>query len=166
MGLGAMKRLLGTIAVTASLALLSACSGGGEETNSSGNGSAAATENSRSAKFKEIAKNNKIIGDELKKDAPSVTAIASNVEALDALAKDLPNWFPGTEGPEADIKTEAKAEIWQQPAEFKAAADKFASATGALQAAVASGDVTEVQKAAGEVGPTCKGCHDQFRAKK
>lgn len=148
------------MAVTAAIALLAACSGGGDANSS------AAAENPRTAKFKEIARNNKVIGDELKKAAPSITAIASNAQALDDLAKDLPNWFPGTEGPEPGITSEAKPEVWQKPAEFKAAAAKLATATGALQAAVASGDVTEVQKAAAGVGPTCKGCHDEFRAKK
>lgn len=149
-----MKKFIGSAAALAALALVAACSGG------------ATKENPRTAKFKEIAKASKLVEDELKKDAPSAEVLASNAAALDALAKDLPNWFPGTTGPEADITTEARPEIWQNPEGFKEIAGKFAASTEALRTASEAGDVTQVQAAFGEVRPNCKGCHDQFRAKK
>lgn len=122
------------------------------------------TESPRHAKFEAIAKANKAIGDELKKDAPDLAAIKANAQTIDDSAKALPSWFPGTTGPEPGIKTDAKAEIWQKPAEFKAAAGKFADAAGALRAAADAGDLASVRTAAAALGPTCKGCHQQFRA--
>lgn len=148
------KHGLGSIAAAAALLAIAACSGG------------SSVENPREAKFKAIAKANKAIGEELKKDAPSVEAIAANAKTLDGLAKELPGWFPGTAGPEAGMDSEAKPEIWQKPAEFKAAGEKFAAAAAALQAAAASGDLAQIKTASAAVGPTCKGCHDSFRAKK
>jgi cytochrome c556 len=151
-----MKRTVCGIAGLVALGMIAACSGGGSE---------ASVENPRTAKFKAIAKANKAIGEELKKDGPAIDTIATNARALDDLAKELPGWFPGTSGPEAGMKSEAKSEIWQKPAEFKAAADKFAAATALLQAAAASGDIAQVKAASAGVGPTCKGCHETFRAK-
>ncbi|MCX8475946.1 MAG: cytochrome c [Sphingomonas sp.] len=148
-----MVRALGSIVAVAALTLVAACSGG-------------SAENPREAKFKAIAKANKAIGEELKKDAPSVELVAANAKTLDGLARELPGWFPGATGPEPGIETEAKPDIWQKPTEFKAAAAKFAAATGVLQAAAATGDVAQVKAAAAGVGPACKGCHDSFRLKK
>ena len=118
----------------------------------------------RHDKFEAIAKASKTIGDELKKDAPDLAVIKTNAQAIDDSAKALPGWFPGTTGPEPGIKTDAKPEIWQKPAEFKAAADKFAAAAAELRAAADAGEVAAIKTAAGALGPTCKGCHEQFRA--
>ena len=148
------KRGLGSFAAVAALAVLAACSSG------------ASVENPREAKFKAIAKANKAIGEELKKDAPSVEAIAANAGTLDGLAKELPHWFPGTTGPTPGMETEAKPEIWQKTAEFKAAGEKFASATAALRGAAATGDLARIKAASDAIGPTCKGCHNSFREKK
>jgi cytochrome c556 len=53
--------------------------------------------------------------------------------------------------------------IWQKPAEFKAANDKFLAAVKGFQAAAATNDLAKMQAAAGALGGTCKGCHDTFR---
>lgn len=149
-----MKRVVDSVAVAALMAMMAACSAD------------PAAENPRTAEFKAIAKANKAIGEELKKDAPSIEAIAPHAALLDSQAKKLPGWFTGTSGPEPGIETEARPEIWQKPAEFRAASDRFAAATAALQTAIASGDAAQVKAAAALVPPTCKGCHDPFRLKK
>ncbi len=123
-------------------------------------------ENPRSVQFKAIAKANKAIGEALKADAPDLAKVATEAKTLDDLARALPGWFPGTSGPEAGIETEAKAEIWQKRSEFDAKAQKFIAATGALRTAAEAGDLTATKAAAEAVGPTCKGCHTDFRAKK
>jgi cytochrome c556 len=146
-----MTRAMTSVAMMAVLAAVTACSG--------------KPQSPRHDKFEAIGKATKALGAELKKDAPDLAVIKTNAESIDSSAKALPSWFPGTTGPEPDVKTEAKAEIWQKPAEFKAAAGKFAAAAAALKSAADAGDIAAVKTAAAALGPTCKGCHDSFRAK-
>ena len=72
-------------------------------------------------------------------------------------------WFPAGSGPESGAKTAAKAEIWSQPAKFKAAQDAFATEAGAFYKAAASADAETIKAASAKLGATCKSCHDNFR---
>jgi cytochrome c556 len=146
---------------------LAGCSGGqqGQEVQQETQG-VEAGENPREANFKAIAKANKAIGDELKKPSPALDVIASNAKDLDELAQALPSWFPGATGPEPGIETEALPAIWEKPAEFQETAEKFATATAALQAAVGTGSIEAVKAAAGAAAANCKACHTNFRQKK
>ncbi|NML08269.1 cytochrome c [Sphingomonas sp. G-3-2-10] len=155
-----LGRIGGALALVLA-ATLAGCSSG----SSDGNGAAAA-ENPREAKFKAIAKANKAITEELKKDAPSVDTIRTNATTLAGLSSQVPSWFPTGTGPESGIDTEAKPAIWEQPAEFSTAAGNFDTAVKALNAAATGGDIAAIRTAAAAVGPTCKGCHDKFREKK
>jgi cytochrome c556 len=59
-------------------------------------------------------------------------------------------------------KTEAAPAIWEKPAEFKAANDKFIAETqAALDAKPA--DVDSFKAAFTKVAANCQGCHQQFR---
>lgn len=61
-------------------------------------------------------------------------------------------------------KTEASPAIWEKPAEFKAATDKFIADTQAgLDARPA--DVDAFKAAFTKVAANCQSCHQQFRAK-
>lgn len=141
-------------------ATLAGCSSG------SSDGNAARAENPREAKFKAIAKANKAITEELKKDAPSVETIRTNATTLAGLSGQVAGWFPAGTGPESGIDTEAKPAIWEQPAAFSTAAGNFDTAVKALNAAATGGDIATIRTASAAVGPTCKGCHDKFREKK
>lgn len=145
-----MARMASSLAAIAILATVAGCSG--------------EPRSPRHDKFEAIGKSSKTIGAELKKDAPDIAVIKTEAASIDSAAKALPSWFPGTTGPEPGVKTEAKAEIWQKPAEFKAASGKFAAAAAALKAAADAGDIAAVKTAAAGLGPTCKGCHEKFRA--
>jgi len=61
-------------------------------------------------------------------------------------------------------KTRALPEIWENPDKFKQAADNFQSAAAKL-AAVSKGDEDGFKAAAGALGKTCGGCHNDFRQK-
>ncbi len=113
--------------------------------------------------YKELGKNAKGIGDELKKPEPSMADIQKMAAAIDAAAPKIPSLFPAGTGPEAGVKTSAKAEIWQKGDAFKAAADKLVPAAHALDAAAKSGDIAAVKAAMPAVGGACKGCHEEFR---
>jgi cytochrome c556 len=78
-------------------------------------------------------------------------------------------FVPGTDKPVPDSKiasfTAAKPEIWSQQDKFKAAAQNAGQQISALAQAAKSGDEKAMRSAAGEVGKSCKACHDDFRMK-
>lgn len=117
----------------------------------------------REAHYKEIGKAMKGIGDELKKSAPDVKVIQANAATIDRLAPQVPGWFPAGTGPEAGVKTEARAEIWTKPEEFSAAATNFATAARQFNATAQTGDIAAIGAAMKQLGGSCKGCHDKFR---
>ncbi|MFL5303414.1 MAG: c-type cytochrome [Anaeromyxobacteraceae bacterium] len=95
-------------------------------------------------------------------------ANAARVEALWAMN---PGQFfvPGSDKPVTGAKiatfTDAKPEIWSQHDKFKAAAERTTQQIAGLAQAARTGDEKAMRAAAGEVGKSCKGCHDDFRAK-
>jgi cytochrome c556 len=117
----------------------------------------------RQAHYKEIGKAMKAIGDELKKSAPDVAVIQANAATIDRLAPQVPSWFPAGSGPEAGVKTEARAEIWTKPEEFSTAAANFVTAARQFNATAQTGDVAAIGAAMKQLGGSCKGCHDKFR---
>lgn len=119
----------------------------------------------RQANFKAIGKANKGIQDELRKPSPDMAVVRPNARQLAVLSAQLLRWFPRGTGPEAVVKTGARAEIWAKPTEYRAAAVNFNTAARALNTAAIRGDVAAITAAARALGPTCKGCHDSFRAK-
>ncbi|MDO4997810.1 MAG: cytochrome c [Neisseria sp.] len=56
--------------------------------------------------------------------------------------------------------------IWEKSAEFKAEQDKFLAAVEGLNQAAQTGNLAEIKTAYGEVGASCKACHDTFRRPK
>ena len=54
--------------------------------------------------------------------------------------------------------------VWADEAKFKAAETAFADAVNKLSAAAGTGRLDEIKAAYGEVGASCKACHDSFRA--
>jgi len=63
-------------------------------------------------------------------------------------------------------ETEALPAVWEKPAEFAKAVKMFQDAAGALQAAAMSGDMAAVGMTFGNLGKSCKNCHENFREKK
>lgn len=61
--------------------------------------------------------------------------------------------------------TKALPEVWSKQAGFKQAADKMVGEIAKLDAAVKTGSLDNVKGAFGGVGGSCKGCHDDYRAK-
>ena len=89
-------------------------------------------------------------------------AIKANVELLKTLSV-LP-WAGFIEGSQAG--TSAKPEVWSDAAGFKAAQSKFEGVVDKLAVAANSGDLDRVRAAFGDVGASCKACHDSYRVKK
>ncbi|AKQ56203.1 c-type cytochrome [Bordetella hinzii] len=86
--------------------------------------------------------------------------IKANVDILKTLAA-LPwaGFGPGTEG------GDAKPEVWSNAADFKDKQQRLVDNVGKLSAAADSGDLAKVRAAFGDVGASCKACHDVYRKK-
>ena len=99
----------------------------------------------------------------MKGQAPyDAVAIKANVELLKTLSA-LP-WAGFVEGSQAG--TSAKPDVWTDASGFKAAQAKFEGAVDKLSVAANSGDLDRVRVAFGDVGASCKACHDSYRVKK
>jgi cytochrome c556 len=118
----------------------------------------------RQAHYKELQKAFGGVGGELRKDAPDKAAMAANATTAANLARDLPTWFPKGSGPEAGVKTAAKAEIWTDAAGFAAAVSKLQDETAKLQQVATAGDVEAIKAQVRATGGACKNCHDTYRA--
>ncbi len=90
-------------------------------------------------------------------NAAEVQANAALVETLSNLPLDA--FGAGTDKGE----TRAKPEIWTNPDKFKAAGDQMQKAVLTMSAAAKAGNQDQLKAAFGDVGKTCKGCHDDFR---
>lgn len=56
--------------------------------------------------------------------------------------------------------------IWEKPAEFKAEQDKFLAAVDKLNEVAKTGKLDDIKAAFGDVGASCKSCHDSYRRPK
>lgn len=119
--------------------------------------------NARKANYKEIGGAFKTINDELKQDSPDLSTVRPLAKDIFARASGQLKYFPQGSGPQAGLKTRAKAEIWSNQAAFKKLHSEMVAAAGALQDAANRGDVTALNAARGKLGASCKSCHDQFR---
>jgi len=117
----------------------------------------------RQANFKDMGKAMKTMNDGLKADTPDMAAIAANAATIRGLAPKITTWFPKGTGPEAGVKTEAKAEIWTDPAGFAAAARRLETEATKLETLARASDVAGTRAQVRVVGGTCKGCHDKFK---
>ncbi|MDR1661485.1 MAG: cytochrome c [Azoarcus sp.] len=99
-------------------------------------------------------------------DAAQVKAAANAIAAV--AGSGLGALFgPGTEKAIGEQKTAVKPEMFQKErgAEVGKLAGDFAAAAAALAQAAESGDAAKVKPAFGQVGQTCKACHDQFKSR-
>ncbi|GHT82928.1 cytochrome c [Betaproteobacteria bacterium] len=72
---------------------------------------------------------------------------------------------PGTENAIGDQKTSVKPELFTNTPLIVKHSGDFATAANALVKAADSGDVAAVKAAYGDLGKSCKACHDDFRAR-
>ena len=109
-----------------------------------------------------IGTTNKILRRELAAETPNLKAVRSAATSMSALADKSSKWFPKGSGPEAG-KTGAKAEIWQNLADFTAKQRDFQAAARSLDRAARSGNVAATKAGYEGLGKTCKACHDIYR---
>ncbi len=74
-------------------------------------------------------------------------------------------YAPGTETGKGWVPTHAKPELFKEKEEVGKLAGDLRSAAGKLETAAASADQAAIKAAFGEVGKSCKACHDKYREK-
>ncbi len=65
----------------------------------------------------------------------------------------------------APVKTRLKPDFFQNLEKAGQIGGQFVQAANTLASEAASGDQARIRKAFGDVGASCKACHDNFRAK-
>lgn len=96
--------------------------------------------------------------------ANPVDVATAKVEAarMAGLSKQADSWFRAGTGPDKG-KTGAKPEIWKNQKDFAAKLAGWQQASAALDAAAKSGNGSAIQGAFGDLGKSCKACHDTYR---
>jgi len=157
----ALNTILAALAATASLAAGTSLAADTGPAPATPGGKAVLA---RQAHYKELNAAFAGLNAELRKDSPDKALVAADAGKMKALATDLPSWFPKGSGPEAGVKTQAKAEIWTDAAGFAAAVTKLQAETAKLQDLAAAGDLDATKAQARATAGACKACHDAYRA--
>jgi len=117
----------------------------------------------RQKNLKSLGSAFKTIRDEIRKGEPDATEIKTAAGEVATLATQIHTWFPQGSGPEAQVKTDAKPEIWTDPAGFETALRNFQAEAPKLAQLASANDIAGVKAGVGKLGGTCKGCHDKYR---
>jgi cytochrome c556 len=117
----------------------------------------------RQANFEEIGDSFKTIRDQMEGGEPDFAVILDAAETIEVDAAKIVDFFPAGTGMDSGADTEALATIWEQPEEFAAAHERLSAAAAGLVAAAQAGEVAGMGPAIGELGNSCKNCHDTFR---
>lgn len=87
------------------------------------------------------------------------------VTTINSVAKAIPQVFPAGSGPESGAKTAALPIIWRQPSDYQTKAKALEEASGQLLQLARAGNTDGVKGQFANVGKTCGGCHETYRAK-
>jgi len=117
----------------------------------------------RQSNFKDMGGAFKAIRDQLRRGTPDIVAIQQAAQQMKDYADQQHTWFPKGSGPEAGVKTDAKAEIWSDTAGFSEVQKVFAAEAPKLLTAANAKDIDGLKAQVLVVGKTCKGCHDKYR---
>ncbi|MDM7859842.1 cytochrome c [Alteromonas sp. ASW11-36] len=118
----------------------------------------------RQALFQLIRSNMGPLGGMARGDIPmNADVIATNAVRLEQLGMMIPDYM-ATDTTGFGVDTEALPKIWENMDDFTAKANDLVEASRALQAVVLAGDDSLYRGAIGDVGKTCKACHDAYKA--
>jgi cytochrome c556 len=154
-----------TLAITALAAtvLLAGCgqSGGGAGAQADDSPEAQAYE-FRHAVMELVARKNGILGGMARGEVPDDQALftksATDLVALAGMVTE------GFQTPGAVAQSRSLPDIWTNMADFTQKAADFENAARAVAAAAQSGNFAGAKELAGNIGPTCGGCHRPYRA--
>lgn len=146
--------------------ITAAAQSGGETHAASQGASAAEVIRVRQQGFKKIGAAFKVIHKELSGPTPDATKVAAAAADIKASTEAIDRWFPVGSGPEARIKTQAKAEIWTDAKGF--AATRAAFVRQVEKSARQLGDPGQRatwRDSSSALGQSCRDCHDSYRVK-
>lgn len=112
-----------------------------------------------------IGKAGKALHRELASSSPFLPTVRSSAADIAKLAAQASSWFPLGTGPEV-ANTRAKAEIWQNQADFLAKLHAFQGTARAMNSAAAGNDVSAMNARFNDLEHSCSACHDKYRAEK
>ena len=92
--------------------------------------------------------------------AKDFAVITAEAQKIADWATVMPDYFPEGSG---SGNTSAKATIWEDFAAFKASAKANHDAALMLIAVAEAEDMTKTKNALGQLGGTCKACHQRFK---
>lgn len=95
-------------------------------------------------------------------NSEQASILATNLQAL-ADMQNSSMWPEGSDNISYEGETRALPEAWTTYPKVAEAHDEFAKASTALASAASSG-LDELRDNVGNLGKSCKGCHDDFRA--
>lgn len=111
--------------------------------------------------YEDLGKNFKVLLDNSKLGTPDMAAVSAAAAKVNEYAGQMGTWFPPGTGPEAG-KTEAKANIWTDRADFDAKLANLQTEAAKLVTAAGT-DAAAFKAQFGPTGGTCKACHDVYR---
>lgn len=117
----------------------------------------------RQSNLKDLGGAFKTVRDQLRLSKPNMMEIKLAAQQISELVGDQGHWFPKGSGPESGVKTDAKPEIWSDPAGFAAAQKTLAAEAPKLLSLATAQDVAGLKAQVSVVGQACKGCHDKYR---
>ena len=110
------------------------------------------------ARIKANVEGDKYNKEEVIKAANAIQAIANS--GMGAL------YLPGTDKGKGWEETRAKANLWTDKEKLGKAAMEFNKEANEMAKVAQVGDAAAVGAQLGKLGGTCKGCHDDFKAKR
>ena len=116
----------------------------------------------RHDRMETVRDNFRLAGRELNRGSPDMAKLVKPAATINTLARQASNWFPAGTGPDVG-KTMAKPAIWQNPKDYAAKMTAFQKSAAAFNAAARARDAGKAKAAFGELGKTCKACHDLYR---
>jgi len=103
------------------------------------------------------------INNELRSDAPNLTALAEPAAVIAARAPEIAGWFPPGSDASTGIATKALPAVWSDRKEFDELAAQLVVDANALVAAIDGGDLETVKAQARTLGGNCAACHRKYR---
>jgi len=140
--------------------------GGGSHIPAAGGASAAEVISSRQHGFKKMGDAFKFLHKELSGSSPDTAKIAAAAADIKSAAEALGGWFPPGSGPEAGVKTQARAEIWTDAKGFAATRAAFVRQVEKTTRQLSDpGQRGAWKDSSAALGQACKDCHDSYRVK-
>lgn len=152
-----------TLALAATTLILAACGGGSAPAADNGGSGKGEISTNRTTAFKAMMPDFSSMGKMVKgEETYDVEKFKTHAAAFAENGKKPFEFFQNDPQGNGD----ALPNIWEKPAEYKAEEDKFLAAIDNLNAKAQAGNLEEIKVAYGEVGASCKSCHDTYRRPK